>query len=113
MSSSPRSCCAAAKVPLFFLEFDTPRAGSLEVLRHLGDDKGAVLGLVSTKTGALESRDTLLERLNEAASYAPKDRLALSPQCGFASVEAGNPLTAEEQTAKLQLVAEVAAEFWA
>lgn len=103
---------ARSAIPLFLLEFDSPRAGSLQILGHLAEGKAAVLGLISTKISALEDRDAVLARLAEAASFAPADRLAVSPQCGFASSEAGNPLTEAEQAAKLRLVADLAAAFW-
>jgi 5-methyltetrahydropteroyltriglutamate--homocysteine methyltransferase len=96
----------------FFLEYDTPRAGSFAPLRFLPKGKTAVLGLVSTKTGALESKDDLRRRIDEAARIVPLGQLALSPQCGFASSIKGNPLTEEEQTAKLMRVVEVAHEVW-
>lgn len=96
----------------FFLEYDTPRAGSFEPLRFMPEGKTVVLGLVSTKTGTLERKEDLLRRIEEASAYVPLERLAVSPQCGFASVEAGNPLTADEQRRKLELVVEVAAALW-
>jgi len=96
----------------FFLEYDTPRAGSFAPLRFLPKGKMAVLGLVSTKTGTLESKDDLKRRIDEAAKIAPLEQLALSPQCGFASSIKGNPLTEDEQTAKLMRVVETAREVW-
>ena len=71
-----------------------------------------VLGLVTTKTGELESKDELKRRIDEAAKHAPLEQLAISPQCGFASTEEGNLLTAEQQWAKLRLCVEVAREVW-
>ena len=71
-----------------------------------------VLGLVTTKRGELESKDTLKRRIDEAARYVPLDQLCLSPQCGFSSTVEGNKLTAEEQAAKLRLIVETAAEVW-
>jgi 5-methyltetrahydropteroyltriglutamate--homocysteine methyltransferase len=94
------------------LEYDSDRAGGFEPLRLIPDDKTVVLGLVSTKRGTLERRDDLLRRIEEATRYVPVDRLALSPQCGFASTFRGNPISEEEQWAKLALVASVAAEVW-
>jgi 5-methyltetrahydropteroyltriglutamate--homocysteine methyltransferase len=94
------------------LEYDTPRAGSFEPLRFVGAGTVAVLGLVTTKVGTLESRDDLLRRIAEASSHVPLSRLALSPQCGFASSGRGNPLTSDEQWRKLELVASVAEEVW-
>jgi 5-methyltetrahydropteroyltriglutamate--homocysteine methyltransferase len=76
------------------------------------DDKVVVLGLVTTKRGELESRDELLRRIDEASRFVPLDRLARSPQCGFASSGRGNPITEAEQWAKLELVASVADEVW-
>jgi 5-methyltetrahydropteroyltriglutamate--homocysteine methyltransferase len=96
----------------FFLEYDSPRAGSFEPLRFVPERTVVVLGLVSTKTGALESKDELLRRIEEASAYVPTEQLALSPQCGFASVEAGNPITPDEQRRKLELVVDVAASVW-
>jgi 5-methyltetrahydropteroyltriglutamate--homocysteine methyltransferase len=96
----------------FFLEFDSPRAGSFAPLQYLKDGKIAVLGLVTTKSPKLESKDDLKRRIDEAAKYVPMDRLALSPQCGFASTIEGNPLTQDDQKRKLQLVVETAAEVW-
>jgi 5-methyltetrahydropteroyltriglutamate--homocysteine methyltransferase len=98
---------------VFFLEYDSERAGGFEPLRHLTDAKTVVLGLVSTKTPALESHDDLRRRIDEATRFVPLDRLALSPQCGFASVEEGNPLSPYDQRRKLELVVEVAGAVWA
>ena len=81
-------------------------------MRFLPRDKMVVLGLVTSKTGALEDKDTLKRRIDQAARYASLDQLALSPQCGFASTEEGNVLTDEQQRAKLALVVEVAQEVW-
>jgi 5-methyltetrahydropteroyltriglutamate--homocysteine methyltransferase len=99
-------------VDAFFMEWDSDRAGGFEPLRLLPRDKTVVLGLVTTKSGALESKDTLRRRLDEAARYVPLDRLALSPQCGFASTHHGNTLSEEDQWRKLSLVVEVAHEVW-
>jgi 5-methyltetrahydropteroyltriglutamate--homocysteine methyltransferase len=96
----------------FFLEYDTPRAGSFTPLQHLADGKVAVLGLVTTKSPKLESKDDLKRRIDEAAKYVPLDRLALSPQCGFASTIEGNPLTEDDEKRKLALIVETAAEVW-
>jgi len=96
----------------FFLEYDTPRAGSFAPLRNLKDGKTAVLGLVTTKSPKLESKDDLKRRIDEAAKYVPLERLALSPQCGFASTIEGNPLTQDDQKRKLALVVETADEVW-
>jgi 5-methyltetrahydropteroyltriglutamate--homocysteine methyltransferase len=94
------------------MEYDSERAGGFEPLRFLPDNKMVVLGLVTSKTGDLEDKDTLKRRIDAATQYAPLDQLALSPQCGFASTEEGNILTPDQQRAKLQLVVEVAAEVW-
>ncbi len=91
---------------------DSESAGGFEPLRFVPDDKYVVLGLLTTKAGALESRDDLLRRIEEAAAFHPIDRLALSPQCGFASNSAGNHLSTDEQWAKLARVTEVAREVW-
>ena len=99
-------------VDAFFLEFDSERAGGFEPLRRLSGDKTVVLGLVTTKSGALEPPDVLARRIDEAARYVPLDRLALSPQCGFASTHHGNVLTEDEQWAKLARVVEVARLVW-
>ncbi|HEX7980559.1 MAG TPA: cobalamin-independent methionine synthase II family protein [Gemmatimonadaceae bacterium] len=96
----------------FLLEYDDERSGGFEPLRHVPEDRTVVLGLVTSKKPALESADTLERRIEEASQYVPLDRLALSPQCGFASTEAGNALSAEDQAAKLKLVADVAKSVW-
>ena len=100
------------EIDAFFLEYDSDRAGGFEPLRHLAPGRTAVLGLVSTKTPELESRDDVLRRIEEATAFVDADRLALSPQCGFASVEEGNPVTPDDQRRKLELVVGVAAEAW-
>jgi 5-methyltetrahydropteroyltriglutamate--homocysteine methyltransferase len=99
-------------VDFFCLEYDSPRAGSFEPLRFLPEDKIAILGLVSTKTAALEPPEELKRRIEEACRYVPLERLGLSPQCGFASTAPGNPLTAEDQRRKLELVVNVARSLW-
>ena len=96
----------------FFLEYDTARAGGFEPLRFVPKGKKVVLGLVSTKTPVLEKKDALKKRIDEAAKYVPLENLCLSPQCGFASSEAGNKLTEDDQKRKLALVAETASEVW-
>jgi 5-methyltetrahydropteroyltriglutamate--homocysteine methyltransferase len=100
------------KVHGYFMEYDTDRAGSFAPLRLLPKDRVAVLGLVTTKTGQLESKDEIKRRIGEAAQYADVDQLCLSPQCGFASTEEGNTLAEEEQWAKLAMIVEVANEIW-
>ncbi|HXQ53828.1 MAG TPA: 5-methyltetrahydropteroyltriglutamate--homocysteine S-methyltransferase [Stellaceae bacterium] len=100
------------KVHGYFMEYDTDRAGGFEPLRLMPKDRIAVLGLVTTKSGMLESKDLLKRRIDEASKFVPLDRLCLSPQCGFASTEEGNLLAEEEQWAKLRLVVELADEVW-
>ncbi len=100
------------KVDGYFLEFDSPRAGSFAPLRFLPKGKIAVLGLVTTKGPKLESKDDLKRRIDEASRYAPIEQLALSPQCGFSSGIGGNAMTVEDEIAKLKLVVEVAREVW-
>jgi methionine synthase II (cobalamin-independent) len=99
-------------VDAFFLEYDTPRAGDFRPLRFVPKGKKVVLGLVTTKSPALESKDALKRRIDEAAKYVPLDQLCLSPQCGFASTLKGNALTLEDEKAKLRLVVETAEEVW-
>jgi 5-methyltetrahydropteroyltriglutamate--homocysteine methyltransferase len=96
----------------YFMEYDTERAGGFEPLRLLPKGKIVVLGLVTTKTGKLESKDELKRRIDQAAKYVDLDQLCLSGQCGFASTEEGNTLTEDEQWAKLRLIVEVAEEVW-
>ena len=99
-------------VKAFFLEYDTERAGGFGPLRYMPSNKIAVLGLVSSKKPALEPAATLISRVEEAAKIIPLDQLAISPQCGFASSYRGNPLTLEQQEAKLQRIVEVAERVW-
>ena len=99
-------------VDSYFLEYDTERAGGFEPLRFVPKNKTIVLGLVSSKLPQLESKDMLKRRIEEASRYIDIDQLSLSPQCGFANSAEGNPLTEEEQFAKLRLVVEVANEVW-
>ena len=97
----------------YFMEYDTERAGGFEPLRFVPRGKKVVvLGLVTSKTGTLETKDELKRRIDQAAKYLPLEQLALSPQCGFASTEEGNTLTEDEQWAKLRLCVEVAREIW-
>ena len=103
---------AHENVQAFYLEFDTPRAGGFEPLRHVADGKKVVLGLVTSKQPSLEDEDALVARINEAAQYVPLENLYLSPQCGFASCEIGNKLTEEEQWAKIALIQRVAKRVW-
>ena len=99
-------------IKFFFLEYDSPRAGDFAPLRFVPQDKAVVLGLVSTKMNFLEDKSALKRRLEEASRYVPLERLAVSPQCGFASTELGNPISPEMQEAKLRLVVELAQETW-
>lgn len=99
-------------IGVFFLEYDSPRAGSFEPLAEVPDGKIVVLGLVSTKVPDLESADLLKARIAEASRFVPLDRLCLSPQCGFASSFQGNPITPAGQSAKIRRVVEVAREVW-
>lgn len=96
----------------FLLEYDDERSGGFEPLKHVPEDRTVVLGLVTSKKPKLESREELKQRIKEATKYVPLERLALSSQCGFASTEEGNLLTAEDQAAKLRLVVETAHEVW-
>ena len=96
----------------FFLEFDDVRSGTFAPLRFVPKNKMVVLGLVTTKRGALEDKDELKRRIDEAAQYVPLDQLCLSPQCGFSSTVEGNALTYEDEVAKLRLIVETAAEVW-
>jgi 5-methyltetrahydropteroyltriglutamate--homocysteine methyltransferase len=97
----------------YFMEYDTDRAGGFEPLRFVPrGPKVVVLGLVTSKSGGLESKDELKRRIDQAARYLPLEQLALSPQCGFASTEEGNVLSEDEQWAKLRLCVEVAREVW-
>jgi len=96
----------------FFMEWDDARSGSFEPLRYVPKGKTVVLGLVTTKKPALEDKDFLKRRIEEASQYVDVDQLCISPQCGFSSTEEGNKLTIDDQKAKLQLVVEVADEVW-
>ena len=102
----------SADVDGFFMEYDSERAGGFEPLRRLPKGKNVVLGLVTTKLGALESKESLKKRIDEASNYVPLENLRLSPQCGFSSTHHGNKLTEEEQWRKLERVVEVAREVW-
>jgi 5-methyltetrahydropteroyltriglutamate--homocysteine methyltransferase len=96
----------------FFMEFDSSRAGGFEPLRFVPRGKRVVLGLVTTKSGRLEEKDSLKRRIDEAAKYVPPEELCLSPQCGFSSTQHGNLLTEDEQWRKLERVVEVAKDVW-
>ncbi len=100
------------KVNGYFMEYDSERAGGFEPLKRLQKGRLAVLGLVTSKTGTLESKDALKRRIEEAAKFADLDQLCLSPQCGFASTEEGNVLAEDEEWAKLRMIGEVAREVW-
>jgi len=96
----------------YFMEFDSERAGSFDPLRFMPKGKTVVLGLVTSKTGALETQEYLRRRIEEASHFVDLEQLCLSPQCGFASTEEGNSLTEDEQWAKLARIVEVAEEVW-
>jgi 5-methyltetrahydropteroyltriglutamate--homocysteine methyltransferase len=96
----------------FFLEYDDTRSGGFEPLRFVPKGKYVVLGLVTTKRGALESKDDLKRRIAEAAKFVPLEQLCLSPQCGFSSTVEGNTLSHDEEVAKLRLIVETAEEVW-
>jgi 5-methyltetrahydropteroyltriglutamate--homocysteine methyltransferase len=102
----------AINVHGYFLEYDSDRAGGLEPLRLVPKGKTVVLGLVTSKSGRLESKDELKRRIHEAAKFVDLDQLCLSPQCGFASTEEGNILAEDEQWAKLRMTVEIAQEVW-
>ena len=96
----------------YFMEYDSDRAGGFEPLRLVPKGKTVVLGLVTTKSGRLESKDDLKRRIEAASKFIDLDQLCLSPQCGFASTEEGNLLAEEEQWAKLRMIVELAEEVW-
>jgi 5-methyltetrahydropteroyltriglutamate--homocysteine methyltransferase len=96
----------------YFMEYDSDRAGGFEPLRFVPKDKIVVLGLITSKTGKLESHDEIKGRIEQAAKFVPLDQLCLSPQCGFASTEEGNVLSEDEQWAKLRSVVEIAEDVW-
>jgi 5-methyltetrahydropteroyltriglutamate--homocysteine methyltransferase len=102
----------ALDIGFFLLEYDTPRAGDFSALRFVPPDKSIVLGLVSSKLNVLEDKSALGRRIDAAGRHVPLERLAVSPQCGFASTELGNPITPEMQEAKLRLVVELAQDVW-
>lgn len=105
-------CFGTLAVDRFLLEFDDPRSGSLAPLRFMPKDKHVVLGLITTKTPALENKDAVKRRLDDASRFVALDRLAISPQCGFASVVEGNKITQADQRRKLELVTDIAREIW-
>jgi 5-methyltetrahydropteroyltriglutamate--homocysteine methyltransferase len=100
------------KVDGYFLEYDTPRAGSFAPLRYLPKGKKLILGLITSKSGELEDANDLKRRIDEAAKLVPLDQLGISPQCGFSSTVLGNKLTIDDQIAKLKLVVDVARDVW-
>jgi 5-methyltetrahydropteroyltriglutamate--homocysteine methyltransferase len=100
------------KVHGYFMEYDSERAGGFEPLRFVPKGKIVVLGLVTSKTGALEEKDAIKRRIEQAAKFIALDQLCLSPQCGFASTEEGNVLAEDEQWAKLRMIVELAQEVW-
>jgi 5-methyltetrahydropteroyltriglutamate--homocysteine methyltransferase len=102
----------AIDIDAYFMEYDSERAGGFEPLRFVPKGKMVVLGLVTSKSGAIESKDALKRRIDQAAKFVDLDQLCLSPQCGFASTEEGNILTEDEQWAKLRQIVEVADEVW-
>lgn len=99
-------------VTAFYLEYDTERAGGFEPLEKVPNDKYVVLGLVTSKSGQLEDREAIINRIHEAAKFHPLDKLCLSPQCGFASTEEGNILTEKQQWAKIALIKDITKEVW-
>jgi 5-methyltetrahydropteroyltriglutamate--homocysteine methyltransferase len=99
-------------VDRFLLEYDSDRSGTFAPLRFVPKGKLVVLGLVTTKVPQLESADDLLRRIDEASKYVPVEDLALSPQCGFATQAAGNPLSFDDQRRKLERIVEVAQKVW-
>jgi len=103
---------AEMDVDAYFLEYDDERSGDFKPLRFLPRGKIVVLGLITTKLGALEKKDDVKRRIDEAAKYVPLEQLALSPQCGFSSTVHGNDIAVEQQAAKLRLVVDIAREVW-
>ena len=101
-----------AKVDRLLLEYDSDRAGDFSPLRHVPKDKIVVLGLISTKTPKLENTKDIMRRIKEVAQFVPKERLAISTQCGFASVAKGNNLSFDDQEKKLRLVSKIARQIW-
>ena len=100
------------KAQFYFLEFDSPRAGPLEALKLMPDDKTVVLGLVTTKSPELEDKAMLVQRVKEASAYVSMDRLCISPQCGFSGNVGNTVMSAEQQFAKLRLVVDTAQALW-
>jgi 5-methyltetrahydropteroyltriglutamate--homocysteine methyltransferase len=100
------------KVDGFFLEYDDSRSGGFEPLRFVPKGKMVILGLITTKKGALEQKDELKRRIEQASKFVALDQICLSPQCGFSSTVEGNALTLDEEIAKLKLVVDTAREVW-
>jgi 5-methyltetrahydropteroyltriglutamate--homocysteine methyltransferase len=100
------------EINFYFLEYDSPRAGTFSPLRWVPPNKSVVLGIVTTKTSEVESKADLSRRIEEATKYLSLDRLAISPQCGFASVDTGNPISPEAQEQKLRLIVDFARDTW-
>ena len=96
----------------YFLEYDDERSGDFAPLRFVPEGKTVVLGLISSKLAALESKDELKDRIDEAAQYMPVDQMALSPQCGFSSTVHGNDISVEDEKAKIRLIVETADDVW-
>jgi 5-methyltetrahydropteroyltriglutamate--homocysteine methyltransferase len=99
-------------IDIFLMEYDSPRAGDFSPLKHLPKGKTVILGLISSKSAALEDKETIKRRIREAEKFAPLDQLGISPQCGFATNLTGSPLTLSDERAKLGLVVEIAREVW-
>ena len=96
----------------YFLEYDDERSGDFKPLRFLPKGKTMVLGLVTTKLGELEAKDSIKRRIDEAAKYAPIDQFCLSPQCGFSSTVHGNEIAREQQAAKMRMIVDISREVW-
>jgi len=102
----------ALDIQFYLLEYDSPRAGTFTPLRHVPRHKTVVLGIVSTKTPIVESKADMMKRVDDAARYVDLGNLAVSPQCGFASIDTGNPISLAVQEQKLRLVVDLANEVW-
>ena len=102
----------AINVQAYFMEYDTDRAGGFDPLRFVPKGKTVVLGLLTSKSGRLESKDDIKRRIEQAAKFVSLEQLCLSPQCGFASTEEGNILAEDEQWAKLRMIVELSEEVW-
>ena len=99
-------------IDFFFIEYDSPRAGDFSPLRYMPKSKTAILGLISSKSPVIEDKSVLVDKIEQAVKYVPLERLGVSPQCGFASIDTGNPITPAVQEAKLERVVEVATAVW-